>query len=143
MNYPKRDLRDYLSTQAIKIIKNYHQPHSDGEEEDLHVYDFIPNHDVDYPFIVIGEMFEKPYNDNTRTVVKEDTIIHIFNYHEKIRETEDITYLFTKALYENLNEAYYGWSILEGYTADSLYEYDDKKNDILSHVVIDMSFVNK
>lgn len=139
MNYPKKDLREYLTNQAIKVIENYH----DDNTNDKHVYDFVPSYDVDYPFIVVGEMFEKPYADSTRTVVQEDTIIHVFNYHEKIRETEDIVYYLTKALYENLEQAYYGWSILDGYSADSLYEYDDKKNEILSHVVIDMSFVNK
>lgn len=139
MNYPKKDLREYLTKQAKNIIENYHEDNS----TDSHVYDFVPSYDVDYPFIVVGEMFEKPYSDSTRTVVQEDSIIHVFNYHEKMRETEDIVFYLTKALYENLEQAYYGWSILDGYKADSLYEYDDKKNEILSHVVIDMSFTNK
>lgn len=137
--YPKKDLREYLTSKSENIISKYHKEN----KTDKHVYDFIPNYDVDYPFITVGEMFETPVNDRTRTTVTENVIIHVFNYHEKIRETEDIVYELTKELYENLKETHYDWSILDGYKADSLFEFDDKKNEILSHVVIDISFTNK
>lgn len=146
-NYPKKELRNHLESLSREVIKPFYEG---IDEEDLvlpndkyeHVYSFIPKYDVDYPFLVIGEIFEKSYNSSSRTLVTENVIIHLFNTEDAIKQTEDIAYLLTKAINENLVSGEFKWSLdtTGDYSAESVFEYDQTKDMFLSHVVINLNF---
>ena len=133
--FPKSELRQHIINLAQQVLTEI------VEEPEDHVFDHIPMTEADYPFIAVAECFEENTSVSTRTLVRDNFIIHVFNYWEKTNETEKIIYELSKAIYENENSGTWIWSVTDcksEYTG----EYDKEFNMYLGHAVLDITLEN-
>ena len=102
-------------------------------------YDYLPEDDVPYPFVFIGEMFTLDRPTKDRTLADASIIIHVWNFKEDSRKTKEMCFELSKAFIERSRTAHFNWQVVDR-QGNFIFEKDELSNSTLSHGILEFTF---
>lgn len=110
-----------------------------SKELDYDTYDYLPEEDVPYPFVFIGEMFTLDRPTKDRTLANASIVIHVWNYKEDSRRTKEMCFELSKEFIERSKTAHFNWQVVDR-QGNFLFEKDELSNSTLSHGILEFTF---
>lgn len=122
MNNPYSELRDC----CFEIVKKI------GCE----VYEYLPSN-ASYPFVFVGEQFNTDKQMKLRTIGQSNIILHVYHYHDKRKEAEQMLFQLNQSLHELDKTEHFSWLV----NASSTQTYFDGEatGTALVHCVLDIT----